>query len=193
MRSIRLLVVGSAAVVSLAGIGIATAGSGTSSSVGLTATQAKVITQLRALEVRAAGNPTALAALQRAETAVVAQRADNGQAKGKPTSPPPPCPPNSPNAGGVQPCGVVAHIICPTHSPNAGNHPPCGRPSPKPTTTTAPPAAACGPADAGGTPATGPISGILYGIGLQISNGGGAPLGDAVQSIACAVFVNLGL
>jgi len=53
--------------------------------------------------------------------------------------------------------------------------------------------AACGPASAGGTPATGPISGPLYDIGAEISANGGEPVGDAVQQIACVVFENLEL
>lgn len=189
MHRIRLLVVGSAAAISLAGIGVATAGSSSTSPTGATATRAGVLAQLHALEVRAAGNPAALTAIRRAEVAVAAQQADT-RAHGKPTSPPPPCPVPAPNAGGVQPCGAVMQVICPTHSPNAGNHPPCGQPHPTGSPTTNPPAA-CGPEDTGGTAATGLVSGPLYSIGQAISENGGAPLGDAIQTIACAIFTNL--
>lgn len=189
MRRIRLLVVGSTAVVAIAGIGIATASTGASKVDSTTDMRARVISQLQALEIRAAANPAAEAALQHAVTALRSEPA----AQGKPASPPPPCPSSAPNAGGIQPCGVVNHIVCPSKSPNAGNHPPCGQPSPKPTGNPPPPPAACGPADQGGTAATGPISGPLYDIGGQVTANGGAPLGDLVQTIACAVFTNLGL
>jgi hypothetical protein len=182
MRNFRLVVLGSAAAVSLAGIGIAAAGNVSSESTSRAVARAQILTQLRTLEVRAAANPQAYAALQRVEVALVAQPADASSAHGRPTSPPPPCPSHAPNAGGIQPCGVVAHLICPSHSPNAGNHPPCGKPTPPP---------ACGPADTGGTAATGLLSGPLYSIGEQISAAGGAPLGDAIQTIACAIFTNL--
>lgn len=192
MHRIRLLVVGSAAAVSLAGIGIATAGSTTQSANGVAATRANVLAQLHALELRAAGNPAALTAIRRAEVAVATQKSD-AHPKGKPSSPPPPCPISAPNAGGLQPCGKAMQIICPSHSPNAGNHPPCGKPSPTPSTTSAPPTGtpACGPEDSGGTAATGLVSGPLYSVGQAISENGGAPLGDLIQTVACAIFTNL--
>lgn len=193
MPRLRLLVVGSAAAVSLAGIGIATAGSTSGSATGAEVTRANVLAQLHALEVRAAGNPAALTAIRRAEVAVAAQKADS-RPHGKPSSPPPPCPVSAPNAGGVQPCGMVMHVICPTHSPNAGNHPPCGKPQPSASPTSAPPTtppAACGPEDTGGTAATGLVSGPLYSVGQAISENGGAPLGDLIQTVACAIYTNL--
>lgn len=72
---------------------------------------------------------------------------------------------------------------CPPSSQNPGGNPACGKDHHGST----PPPPACGPADQGGSAATGPVSSQVYGIGEQISNNGGAPLGDAVQSIACAV------
>lgn len=193
MHRIRLLVVGSAAAVSLAGIGIATAGSTATSPTGVAATRANLLAQLQSLEVRAAGNAAALTAIHRAEVAVASQKANSDHPKGKPSSPPPPCPISAPNAGGAQPCGMVYKVICPTHSPNAGNHPPCGKPTPTTSPTSGPTTgpAACGPEDTGGTPATGYVSGPLYTIGATISENGGAPLGDLIQTVACAVFTNL--
>jgi hypothetical protein len=34
---------------------------------------------------------------------------------------------------------------------------------------------------------------VLYDVGAEISANGGAPIGDAVQEIACAIFENLEL
>ncbi|HEU5035111.1 MAG TPA: hypothetical protein VFT62_10195 [Mycobacteriales bacterium] len=76
---------------------------------------------------------------------------------------------------------------CPPSSKNPGNPPACGKDHNGSTPPSPPAPAACGPQDQGGSAATGPVSSQVYGIGVQISNGGGAPLGDAVQSIACAV------
>ena len=104
----------------------------------------------------------------------------------------PSCPPTS--IGGRNgitqpPCGVDHNNItpkCPPGSPNAGNPPPCGQPSPPPSSP--PPAPPCGPSSQGGSPATGPLTGPLYNLGSAINDNGGAPLGDVVQTVACAVF-----
>lgn len=98
-----------------------------------------------------------------------------------------PCPDPSPNSAGTPACGVDHNAV---PNPGCGNgqgsH---GTKCPPPP----PPAAACGPADQGGTAADGPVSSIVYQVGKAISDGGGAPLGDAVQQIACALDTNLGL
>jgi hypothetical protein len=192
MKRIRVLVVGGVAVVTIAGMSVASANSGTTAAP--TTTRAQVVSQLQALEHRAAANPAAVAALQRAEVALQAQQSTNAKPNGKPADPPPPCPSAAPNAGNPQACGKGGGGgpggnnggPCPSAAPNAGGLPPCGH-TPPPTTG----GAACGVKSAGGTPAKGPISGPLYGIGVQISEGGGAPLGDAVQQIACALYTNL--
>lgn len=124
-----------------------------------------------------------MSAIHRAEVSVRTSSARNVRAsKGNA------CPPQS--QGGrqgitVPPCGIDHNGIlpvCPPKSKNGGNAPPCGHPS------SPPPAAPCGPQDQGGSAATGPLTGPIYGIGVQISDGGGAPIGDLVQSVACAVF-----
>lgn len=193
MKRIRVLVLGGAAVVTIAGMSVASANSGTTAPV---TARAQVISQLQALEHRAAVNPSAVAALQRAEVALQAHQSTNAKPNGKPADPPPPCPSAAPNAGNPQPCGHGPGGNnggpCPSGSPNAGGQPPCGHPAPSPTGSTGG-GAACGVKSAGGTAAAGPISGVLYGIGVQISEGGGAPLGDAVQQIACAIYTNLSL
>jgi hypothetical protein len=77
-----------------------------------------------------------------------------------------------------------ANDACPPTSKNPGGSPACGKDHHG---STPPPA--CGPADMGGSPATGPVSGVLYGAGKSV----GGPVGDAVQQIACALFTNLHL
>jgi hypothetical protein len=195
MKRIRVLVLGGAAVVTIAGMSVASANSGTTAAP--TTARAQVVSQLQALEHRAAANPSAVAALQRAEVALQARQSTNAQPNGKPADPPPPCPSAAPNAGNPQPCGKGGGGgpggnnggPCPSAAPNAGGLPPCGHHGGGGSTGGT---SDCGPADAGGTAATGPLSGPLYNIGLQITAGGGAPLGDAVQTIACALF-GLGL
>lgn len=209
MKRIRVLALGGVAVITIAGMSAAAASVGASAPI---TTRAQVVSQLQTLEHRVAANPKALAAVQRAEVAMQAQQRSSHN--GQPSSPPPPCPSAAPNAGNPQPCGVVGGNgggnggggggnnggnppPCPSSAPNAGHPQPCGIPLP---TATASPSgsptgggAACGAKDAGGTAAAGPISGPLYGIGVQVSDGGGAPIGDLVQEVACAVYTNLGL
>jgi hypothetical protein len=100
-----------------------------------------------------------------------------------------PCPTPSPNAGGDPACGVDHNQPPPAcNKPNAAkNNPNCPPPQPPP------PPAECGVASEGGTAAQGPISSIVYEIGAQISAGGGAPLGDLIQQVACALDDSLGL
>ena len=108
------------------------------------------------------------------------------------------CPPPPPNGGGSQPCGVDHHGGgngggnggCPSAPPFGATAPPCGKDHNSPPVPPPPPGtAACGPADQGGSPATGPISGPLY----QVGAGLGGPVGDTVEGAACAVFTNLKL
>ena len=112
------------------------------------------------------------------------------------------CPPQS--QGGRHgitdpPCGLPKGElpVCPPQAPNSGNTPPCGNGDGQGPgggddgdgggTST------CGPADQGGTAPTGPITNPVYALGKAISDNGGAPLGDAVQSLSCAVNELTGL
>lgn len=205
MSRIRLATIGAAATALIVGVSMASASSSLSTTTARSTamTRAQIVTQLHALEQRAAavGNTTALAALQQAERGLQARTSRQDGGNGRPTNPPPPCPTHAPNAGGLQPCGhgpgFPVPPPCPSAAPNAGGLPPCGHPSPSASPTPSPSGsatpAACGPADQGGTAANGIISGPLYGVGLGISNANAqlAPLGDAVQTIACAIYTNL--
>jgi hypothetical protein len=65
--------------------------------------------------------------------------------------------------------------------PHADNTPPnCGKGK-----GGGPKAKECGPESSGGSAPTGQLSGPVYGIGHDINEGGGAPLGDVVQTVAC--------
>jgi hypothetical protein len=55
------------------------------------------------------------------------------------------------------------------------------------------PPVGCGPESEGGRPAQGDVSGPLYAIGAEISGQGGGPVGDLIQTIACAIEEELGL
>ncbi|HET7309816.1 MAG TPA: hypothetical protein VFJ17_00660 [Mycobacteriales bacterium] len=150
-----------------------------------------------AMESRAlAQHDTQLAAALARADASLASRAHTGSTHGNRHGNA--CPPQSQGGRhGVTdpPCGVPSGAlpICPSPSPQAGNTPPCGNGQGQ-----GPGGgsggggggggtATCGPADAGGTAPAGPVTNPLYQIGEQISSNGGAPLGDAVQSLACAV------
>ena len=77
-----------------------------------------------------------------------------------------PCPERSHNPGGIPPnCGQA-----PVEDPD---------PDPDP--------------DPEGCPPAGDITGVLVGIGQEINANGGAPLGDVVIEVACAVFDLTGL
>jgi hypothetical protein len=107
---------------------------------------------------------------------------------------------------------VAVGSACPDQSKNPGGTPPnCGHPGGgnsgggggggnscgkghNPHCQPPPGAPACGPASSGGSAATGPVSGPVYGLGTALSGGGApTPLADAVQEIACALDTNLGL
>ena len=197
MNRFRIAAVGGAATLLLAGVGIASASNHGSAVATHSVTRAQVISQIHAAEARAIANHNtqALQALQNAERALTTQKA-------KSEDPPPPCPSTAPRAGLPQPCGYAYGFFknhptpkpCPSSAPNHGGKQPCGQPQPSASPTgNPPPPAACGPADQGGSAAEGPISSILYQVGLAISDNGGAPLGDLVQQVACAVYDNLGL
>jgi hypothetical protein len=129
-----------------------------------------------------------------------------------------PCPSASHNPGGSQSCGKGHHGggggnqgggnkggngggnqggnggKCPGNSKNPGGSPPCGKDHHGGGGGNGGGGnAACGPADQGGTAATGIVTGPVYGVGKGISGAGGAPLGDPVQTIACALNQGLGI
>jgi hypothetical protein len=111
------------------------------------------------------------------------------------------CPPQSQGGRhGVtsRPCGKPSGAlpICPSPSPNGGNPPPCGLgqgQGPGGGNGGGGGSSVCGPADQGGIAPTGPLSSAVYALGEQVSEAGGAPLGDAVQSVACGVNELTGL
>lgn len=55
-----------------------------------------------------------------------------------------------------------------------------------------PPPEVCG-TDAGETPADGPVSGIVEQIAAGVRDGGGAPLADLLDAVACQLLAPLGL
>lgn len=176
-------------------------------------TAASLHQRIATMESRAlAAHDTRLAtALARADGALAApqhsgaaNRSDNNKGNGNGNGKA--CPPQSQGGRhGVTdpPCGLPSGAlpVCPSQSPQPGSTPPCGNGQGQGPggggsgggggggggTST------CGPADAGGTAPAGPVTNPLYQIGEQISANGGAPLGDAVQSIACAVNGATGL
>jgi hypothetical protein len=123
-----------------------------------------------------------------------------------------PCPLHSKNPGGTQACGKDHHSggggsqgaghqgggnngggnhggTCPLTSKNPLGKPPCGKDHHGGGTGGG--ASTCGPADKGGTAPPGGVSGTVYGIGKGVSGAGAAPLGDALQTIACSVYSSL--
>ena len=149
------------------------------------------------------------AALARADAALTTHGHTAAKADGNSNSNA--CPPQSQGGRhGVTdpPCGIPSGAlpICPSQAPQPGSTPPCGNGQGQGPgggsggsgggsggSGGGGGTAACGPADAGGTAPAGPVTNPLYQIGEQISANGGAPLGDAVQSLACAVNGATGL
>src|SRR5690349_7256026 len=104
MSRIRILVVGAAAAMTIAGVGIATAGSTVQAPSLAKVSTAQVLQQINAAEAKAAAacNIQAVTALQQAEAAIQARQAKGGgDPKGNGGNPPP-CPSSAPNAGNPQ-------------------------------------------------------------------------------------------
>jgi hypothetical protein len=191
MNKIRMLVVGAAAATTIAGVGIASAvGTVQAPSVGRANGTAQVLQQLNAAEQQASavGNVQAVTALRQARAAVLAHQGAGEAPKAKPSSAPPPCPSPAPNAGRPQACGKD-HNGTPTPSPStSASSSPSSSASASPST-----GGACGVQSEGGTAAEGPVSSILYGVGVGLSDADLAEVGDTVQLVACAIWENLTL
>ncbi|HUR03253.1 MAG TPA: hypothetical protein VM347_11980 [Nonomuraea sp.] len=122
MKRIRIMLLGGTAAMTIAAMGIAGATSGaTTTDLSRAATTAQVMSQLHALQQRAAqaGDTQALLALQKAELALQSRQAADSPDRAKPSGPPPPCPSKAPNAGGKQPCGKAKGHHKPTATPSS--------------------------------------------------------------------------